>query len=93
MSSLTIGIAIALNMRQEPAFEMRDTEKAVIVKAFFKRFDFLGEPVIDPSIKGKASVKVEGAKFELMLQRVLTQVGATYRYVGGVWHIVLKKDK
>lgn len=84
---------MALNLRQEPAFEMHDTEKTVIIRAFFKRYDNMGEPRIDRSIKGKASVKVEGAKFELMLQRILTQVGATYRYVGGVWQIISKKVK
>ena len=88
MSILTIGIAVALNVRQERPFEMFDTEKSEIVRAFFKRADVGAVWIVDPKVKGKATVSVKSERFEIMLSSLMTQINATYYYKAGTFHVI-----
>ena len=88
--ALGLSLAITFGRQQGTVFEFKDTEKSVIVRALFKReVDVV--PVIDYRIKGKASVRIENAKFEIMLSKLMQQFEATYRYEKGVFYVFPKK--
>ena len=88
--ALGLSLAISFGHQQGTVFEFKDTEKAVIIKAFFKReIDVV--PVIDYRIKGKATVRIENAKFEIMLSKLMQQFEITYRYEKGVFYVFPKK--
>ena len=86
-----LGLLLAHHVRQAPVFEYKDTEKKVIIQKLFEQEMPKGTSVkISPLIKGKASVRVERTKFELMLMGVLTPLGCTYRYEAGTFNIIPK---
>lgn len=90
--ALGLSLAISLGRQQGTVFEFKDTEKSVIIKAFFKReIDVV--PVIDNRIKGKSSVRIERAPFEIMLAQVLKPLDATYRYEAGKFTILPRRKK
>lgn len=91
MTVVSLGIALVLNIQQAPTFEFKDTEKKVIIQKLFDQEMPKGTKLtISPLIKGKASVKVDRRKFELMLWDVLTPLGCTYRYEAGTFKIIPK---
>ena len=92
MSLFAIGLAVALNFQQGPLIEFQDMEKKTIIQYFFEKEMPSAKVRISPEITGKASVKVERSKFELMLQPRLSQMGATYRYVGGEFEVIPKTE-
>jgi type II secretory pathway component GspD/PulD (secretin) len=46
---------------------------------------------ISADVQGSVTMSMKDAKFELVLQNVLAQVGATYRYEGGTF-VIIKRD-
>ena len=87
-----LGLAIALNFQQGPFIEFQDMEKKTIIQYFFAKEMSSAKVRVSPEITGKASVKIERGSFELMLQPLLSQLGATYRYVDGTFDVIPKTE-
>ncbi|HLO97967.1 MAG TPA: hypothetical protein VK171_05170, partial [Fimbriimonas sp.] len=72
-----------------PSAEYQSADLREALRALFKQVN--ANYSIAPDIQGQVTISMKNAKFELVLQNVLAQVGATYRYEGGVF-IIVKKE-
>lgn len=76
--------------------EQRVIARAVnldVREAIRRLFKSVGVPcTIDPAVKGRITIRLQGASFEQALQTILIQVRATYRVEGGVFQIILRDD-
>jgi hypothetical protein len=90
----SIGMALVLRFQQTGPFEFKDTEKSVIIQKFVEQEMPKGTRLkVSPLIKGKASVKVDRAKFDIMFSNLMQQLGTTYRYEAGNWYVMPKAVK
>lgn len=69
--------------------EYQNSDLREVLKTLFKEVS--ASYSIPPDIQGSITLSMKDAKFELVLQNVLAQVGATYRYEGGVF-VILKRE-
>jgi len=69
--------------------EYQNSDLREVLKTLFKEVN--ASYSIPPDIQGSITLSMKNAKFELVLQNVLGQVGATYRYEGGVFVIVKRE--
>ncbi len=69
--------------------EYQNSDLREVLKTLFKEVN--ASYSIPPDIQGQITLSMKDAKFELVLQNVLAQVGATYRYEGGVF-VILKRE-
>ena len=69
--------------------EYQNSDLREVLKTLFKEVN--ASYSIPPDIQGQITLSMKDAKFELVLQNVLNQVGATYRYEGGVF-VILKRE-
>ena len=69
--------------------EYQNSDLREVLKTLFKEVN--ASYSIPPDIQGQITLSMKEAKFELVLQNVLAQVGATYRYEGGVF-VILKRE-
>jgi hypothetical protein len=69
--------------------EYQNSDLREVLKTLFKEVN--ASYSIPPDIQGSITLSMKNAKFELVLQNVLNQVGATYRYEGGVF-VILKRE-
>ena len=69
--------------------EYQNADLREVLKTLFKEVN--ASYSIPPDIQGSITISMKSAKFELVLQNVLNQVSATYRYEGGVFVIVKRE--
>lgn len=72
-----------------PVAEYQSADLREALRALFKQVN--ANYSIAPDIQGQVTISMKNAKFELVLQNILAQVNATYRYEGGVF-IIVKKE-
>ena len=70
--------------------EYQNADLREVLKTLFKEVN--ASYSIPPDIQGSITLSMKDAKFELVLQNVLAQVNATYRYEGGVFVILKRED-
>ena len=72
---------------------VRQSIKTLIFEKCSKPFSkkLMPATAFPPDIQGSITLSMKEAKFELVLQNVLAQVNATYRYEGGVF-VILKRE-
>ncbi|MBS1703374.1 MAG: hypothetical protein JST12_17055 [Armatimonadetes bacterium] len=70
--------------------EYQNADLREVLKTIFKEVN--ASYSIPPDIQGSITLSMKNAKFELVLQNVLGQVDATYRYEGGVFVIVKRES-
>jgi hypothetical protein len=73
-----------------PSVEYLNADLREVLKSLFKQVD--ANYSIAPEIQGTVTLSLKGQKFELVLQNILSQVDATYRYEGGVFVIVRRES-
>ena len=69
--------------------EYQNSDLREVLKTLFKEVN--ASYSIPPDIQGSITLSMKNAKFELVLQNVLNQVNATYRYEGGVF-VILRRE-
>lgn len=89
--SLILAAVAIISATQDPS-EERVVARAAnldIRQAVKGLFEALGVSYsLDPDVLGRVTFDFEDATFEVVLQTMLTQVNATYRCEGGIYHIV-----
>ena len=69
--------------------EYQNSDLREVLKSLFREVG--ASYSIGADVQGTVTMSMKDAKFELVLQNVLAQVGATYRYEGGTF-VILKRE-
>lgn len=69
--------------------EYQNSDLREVLKSLFREVG--ASYSISADVQGSITMSMKDAKFELVLQNVLAQVGATYRYEGGTF-VIIKRE-
>ena len=69
--------------------EYQNSDLREVLKTLFREVG--ASYSISADVQGSVTMSMKDAKFELVLQNVLAQVGATYRYEGGTF-VIIKRE-